>query len=315
MLPFANLGGDPEQAYFADGISEGLLNLLAQVPDLRVIARTSSCPFKGKDVGIAEIAQQLNVAHVLEGSGRRSGDTLRVTAQLIRTSDSSHLWSRTYDREMTDVFEVQDEIADAVVGQLKIKLLGAAPRSRVTDLEAYEKFLLARQLGQQWTEEGLATSSALLKEVVAKDPGHVEAWRLLARDSMNMAYLGLRPIAAAYAEARQYVDEALAIDPNYGRGHDGLASIALYYDRDLKVAAREWRRALQLDPGNAIIVSNSASLLDALGRHDESIAVGRYAVSRDPLNPLNHAQLGWSYYFAGRLDESAETFRTASKLS
>ena len=306
---------DPEQEYFADGISEELLNLLAQVPELRVIARTSSFAFKGKDVGIAEIAQKLNVAHVLEGSVRRSGDTLRITAQLIRTSDSSHLWSETYDRQMTDVFKVQDEIAAAVVSELKVKLLGAAPRSRVTDLQAYEKFLLARQLGQQWTEEGLATSSALLREVVAKDPGHVEAWRLLARDSTNMAYLGLRPTAVAYDEARQYIDSALAIDPNYGRSHDGLASIALYYDRDLAVAAREWRLALQLDPGNTTIISNSSGLLDALERHDESIAVGRYAVSHDPLSPLTHGQLGWSYYFAGRLDESAEAFRTALKLS
>ena len=138
---------------------------------------------------------------------------------------------------------------------------------------------------------------------------------MLARDSTNMAYLGLRPTATAYDEARQYIDNALAIDPNCGRGHDGLASIALYYDRDLAVAAREWQLALQLDPGNAIIISNSSGLLDALGRHDESIAVGRYAVSHDPLSPLMHGQLGWSYYFAGRLDESAEAFRTALKLS
>ena len=315
VLPFVNMSADPEQEYFADGISEELLNLLAQVPELRVIARTSSFAFKGKDAGIAEIAQKLNVAHVLEGSVRRSGDTLRITAQLIRTSDSSHLWSETYDRRMTDVFEVQDEIAAAVVAQLKVKLLGASPTSRVTDLQAYEKFLLARQLGQQWTADGLATSSALLREVVAKDPGHVEAWRLLARDSMNMGYVGLRPNAVAFDEARQYIDKALAIDPNYGRGHDGLALVALNADRDLAAAAREWRLALKLDPGNAIIISNSAGLLDALGRHDQAIAVARYGVSRDPLNPLSHGQLGWSYYFAGRLDESAEAFRNALKLS
>ena len=315
VLPFVNMSADQEQEYFADGISEELLNLLAQVPGLRVIARTSSFSFKGKEADIAEIASKLNVAHVLEGSVRKSGDKLRITAQLIRTADSSHLWSQTYDRQLTDVFAIQDEIAAAVVEQLKVKLLGASPTSRVTDLQAYEKFLLARQLGQQWTAEGLATSSALLREVVAKDPGHVEAWRLLARDSMNMAYVGLRPTAVAYDEARQYIDKALAIDPNYGRGHDGLALVALNSDRDLAAAAREWRLALQLDPGNAIIISNSSGLLDALGRHDQSIAVARYGVSRDPLNPLQYGQLGWSYYFAGRLDESAEAFRTALKLS
>ena len=128
MLPFVNMSADKEQEYFADGISEELLNLLAQVPELRVIARTSSFSFKGKDVDIAEIARRLNVANVLEGSVRKSGDTLRITAQLVRASDSSHLWSQTYDRQMTDVFKVQDEIAAAVVserGPLHWRRMGA----------------------------------------------------------------------------------------------------------------------------------------------------------------------------------------------
>ncbi|HLB85269.1 MAG TPA: hypothetical protein VJK00_11075, partial [Steroidobacteraceae bacterium] len=137
VLPFVDMSADKDQEYFADGISEELLNLLAQVPELRVIARTSSFSFKGKEVDIAEIARRLNVANVLEGSVRKSGDTLRITAQLVRASDSSHLWSQTYDRQMTDVFKVQDEIAAVVVEQLKIKLLDAAPRTTVTDPKAY----------------------------------------------------------------------------------------------------------------------------------------------------------------------------------
>ena len=133
VLPFVNVSSDKEQEYFADGISEELLNLLAQVPELRVIARTSSFSFKGKDVEVAEIARRLNVANVLEGSVRKSGDRLRITAQLVRASDSSHLWSQTYDRLMTDVFAVQDEIAAEVVEELKIKLLGATPKAKTTD--------------------------------------------------------------------------------------------------------------------------------------------------------------------------------------
>jgi TolB-like protein len=144
VLPFVNMSPDKNQEYFADGISEELLNLLAQVPELRVIARTSSFSFKDKDVGIAEIARRLNVAHVLEGSVRTSGDKLRITAQLVRASDSSHLWSQTYDRQMADVFEVQDEIAASVVSELKIKLLGTAPpTSHVTDPQAYSLLLKA----------------------------------------------------------------------------------------------------------------------------------------------------------------------------
>src|SRR5688572_1637816 len=161
VLPFVNMSADKEQEYFADGISEELLNLLAQVPGLRVIARTSSFSFKGKDVAIAEIARKLNVANVLEGSVRKSGDKVRITAQLVRASDSSHLWSESYDRQLTDVFKVQDEIAGAVVSELKIKLLGAAPTVRMTDPQAYALYLQARQLGRQLTSEALKQSNAL----------------------------------------------------------------------------------------------------------------------------------------------------------
>ena len=144
VLPFVNMSADKEQEYFADGISEELLNLLAQVPELRVIARTSSFSFKGKDVDIAEIARRLNVANVLEGSVRKSGDTLRITAQLVRASDSSHLWSQTYDRQMTDVFAVQDEIAAAVVENSRSSCSARRRRRGRPDPEAYALFLQAR---------------------------------------------------------------------------------------------------------------------------------------------------------------------------
>ena len=179
MLPFVNMSSDKEQEYFADGISEELLNLLAQVPELRVIARTSSFSFKGKDVDIADIARRLNVANVLEGSVRKSGETLRITAQLVRASDSSHLWSQTYDRPMTDVFAVQDEIAAAVVEELKIKLLGEAPTTRETDPKAYALFLQAREIGRQYTAEALAQSIELYQQALALDPTYTQrgsAW-------------------------------------------------------------------------------------------------------------------------------------------
>ena len=170
------MSADKEQEYFADGISEELLNLLAQVPELRVIARTSSFSFKGKEVDIAEIARRLNVANVLEGSVRKSGDTLRITAQLVRASDSSHLWSQTYDRQMTDVFKVQDEIAAAVVDELKIKLLGDAPKTRATDPQAYELFLKARAIGSQYTAAAFEQSISLYQQALALDPGYTESW-------------------------------------------------------------------------------------------------------------------------------------------
>src|SRR5216110_3042472 len=149
VLPFVNMSSGKDQEYFSDGISEELLNLLAKVPQLKVAARTSSFSFKGKGVEIPKIARQLRVANVLEGSVRRSGDQLRITAQLIRAAEGYHLWSETYDRKMDDIFKIQDEIAGEVVKELKVKLLGAAPKARTTDPKAYALYLQARELGRQ----------------------------------------------------------------------------------------------------------------------------------------------------------------------
>ena len=171
VLPFVNMSADKEQEYFADGISEELLNLLAQVPELRVIARTSSFSFKGKEVDIAEIARRLNVANVLEGSVRKSGDTLRITAQLVRASDSSHLWSQTYDRQMTDVFKVQDEIAAAVVvGAEDQAARRSAEDAMATDPKAYALFLQAREICRQFTAAAFEQAIALNKQALGHRP-------------------------------------------------------------------------------------------------------------------------------------------------
>jgi TolB-like protein len=164
VLPFVDMSASKDQEYFADGISEEVLNLLAKVPQLRVIARTSSFSFKGKEADIAEIATKLGVAHVLEGSVRTSGDKVRITAQLIRTSDSSHLWSETYDRQLTDIFKVQDEIAAAVVTQLKGTLLGDVPKARATDPKAYALFLQAREFARQYSVESTARAVDLYRQ-------------------------------------------------------------------------------------------------------------------------------------------------------
>ena len=221
------MSADKEQEYFADGISEELLNLLAQVPELRVIARTSSFSFKGKEVDIAEIARKLNVANVLEGSVRKSGDTLRITAQLVRASDSSHLWSQTYDRQMTDVFKVQDEIAAAVVEELKIKLLGATPKAKTTDPRAYALFLKAREISRQYTAGALEQSIALYKESLAIDPLYAPAWDGLAIVYETQVDTDLRLADEGIRLALEATTQALALDPNYAPSHASLAWIAL----------------------------------------------------------------------------------------
>ena len=291
VLPFVSMSADKEQEYFADGISEELINLLAQVPELRVIARTSSFSFKGKEVGIAEIARKLNVANVLDGSVRRSGDRLRITAQLIRASDSSNLWSRTFDLQLIDVFTVQDEIAAAVLEQLKLELLGAVPKAKASDPKVYTLFLQARHWGRQGTPEGLERSIALYQRALAIDANDAAAWKGLANDYLNQASYGLRPIDEGYRLARNAVEKALAIDSDYAPAHGALGWIAMTYDGDLAAAARSYEHALALEPTNIDIIGNAATLAQFLGRLDTASALDEYANARDPVNAPGHANL------------------------
>jgi TolB-like protein/cytochrome c-type biogenesis protein CcmH/NrfG len=308
------MSSDKEQDYFSDGISEELLNLLAKVPELKVIARTSSFAFRDQKLEISEIARRLNVAHVLEGSVRKAGNTVRITAQLVRADDSTHLWSQTYDRPLDNIFAVQDEIAGAVVEQLKVTLLGAAPRSRVTDPKAFALFLRGRQLSEQFTPEAMRETIALLQQGLAIDPDYPEAWRKLAAVVLNEASFDLRPKQEAREEARGYIEKALQIDPEYGRGHDGLAVLAMN-DLDLATAARHWQRALELDPTNTDILTNFSELLAAIRPLDAVMSVDKYVIERDPVGPLGYINLGWDYVYAGRLPEALEVFRTSLALS
>ena len=191
VLPFVNMSEDKANEYFSDGISEELLNLLAKIPQLQVTARTSSFAFKGKEIGIPEIARTLHVAHVLEGSVRKAGNSVRITAQLIKAGTDTHLWSQTYDRKLDDIFAIQDEIAADVVKQLKVTLLGAAPKARTTDPEAYALYLQAVQLGRQFTAEAFQQSDALYRKVLAIDPRYAPAWDGLARNFANETGQGL----------------------------------------------------------------------------------------------------------------------------
>ena len=314
VLPFVNMSSDPEQEYFSDGITEELLNLLAKIPELQVAARTSSFSFKGQNLEIPEIAERLNVAHVLEGSVRKAGNEVRITAQLIRADGGFHVWSQTWDRTLDDIFAIQDEIAADVAAQLKVTLLGAAPTVEATDLAAYALYLQARQLGRQGTAEGLEQSMALYQQALAIDPDYAAAWAGLARDYYTRAGTELHPIDEGYQLAREAANRALAIDPEYAPAYAQLGYIAVYHG-DLATAARHLERALALDPTNSDIIANAAILARSLGRLDEAIALQEFAVARDPVNPIGHARLGLFYLWAGRLDESIASYRTTLSLS
>ncbi len=315
VLPFVNMSPDASQEYFADGISEELLNLLARIPQLRVISRSSAFSFKGKDLAVTEIARRLRVAYVLEGSVRPAGDQVRIRAQLVDARTDTQLWSDIYDRPLDNIFAVQDDIAAAVVRQLKLKLFGAAPTTRHTDPRAYSLYLQGRFLMRQGTREGFERAIELFRQALDIDPNDPAIWDGLARDYTNEVNSGLRPIDEGYRLAREAVDRALAIDPDYAPAHARMGVIAMGYDGDLVAAARHLERALQLAPTNTDIIGNAAALAQNLARVDDSIALGEYVAARDPVNPTAFANLGFSYQSAGRLDEALANYRTALALS
>jgi len=315
VLPFVNMSSDPEQDYFSDGLSEQLLDLLAKVPRLRVIARTSSFSFKGKEVDAATIARALNVSHLLEGSVRKSGQRLRVSAQLIRASDSSQLWSETYDRNLDDVFKVQDEIAQAVVQQLKVTILGArAPTATRTDPVQFADYLRARQLYRLGTASSLGQASVLLKGSLASAPTYAPAWQLLGRVHAEEAYFGFVPLHEGYAEARSALQRAVDIDPQNAPAIAGLASLQQDYDWNFPEAARALKLALALAPRDPTVLQAAGNLTLAIGDQERTCVIFEELVRLDPLNGRAWADLGYAYLMFGRYADAISATQHAVKL-
>ena len=313
VLPFVNMSDDPGNEYFSDGISEELLNLLARIPELRVISRSSAFSFKGQKIEIPEIARRLNVAYVLEGSVRKAGKQVRITAQLVEARSDTHLWSHTYDRTLEDIFVIQDEIAATVVDELKLTLLGETPIVVESDPEAYALHLRARHLGNNVSEATMAQAVVLLEEALELDPDYAVAWNSLAHVYSIQAGRGLIPADEGYAMARAALDRALAIDPDYAAAHANLGWLTM--SDDLAAAALHVRRALALEPANPTGIRYAAVLLRNLGRIEEAIALDEYAVARDPVNPIGFSNLGFKYLYVGRWQDAIDAFSTALQLS
>ncbi len=314
VLPFVNMSEDKANEYFSDGISEELLNLLAKIPSLHVAARTSSFSFKGKEVPIPEIAKTLLVANVLEGSVRKSGDQVRITAQLIRAADGYHVWSETFDRKLDDIFKIQDEIAGKVVEELRVTLLGAVPKARATDPEAYALHLQAVQLGRQKTAEAFKQSDALYRKVLAIDPRYAPAWVGLGRNFSNEASQGLVSNKEGADQGREAAMKAVAADPEYAPAYAQLGFFA-GSDGDLADAAEHFKRALALDPADLDVLRNSAGFLQSLGRLDKALALEEAVVRRDPVNVAALFNLGYYQRLAGRFDAAIASYRTVLSLA
>ena len=315
VLPFVNMSDDPGNEYFSDGISEEILNLLVKVPELRVTSRLSAFSFKGQNVDVPTIAARLNVAHVLEGSVRKFGSQLRITAQLIEVATDTHLWSATYDRELENIFAIQDEIAAAVVDALKITLLGKEPKAIETNPEAYALYLQGRYLNNQRTDVSYTQAERLLKQALEIDSGFAPAWAELGNVYNNQANEGARLFDEGHELARDTIQQALAINPQYGRAYAGLAMVEMFYDWDFTSAEQNMQRALALNPGDAFILHVAGWLNENLGRIDDAIDLMQQSIALDPVSPGSHRRLGSMLYRAHRLEEATDSLKMALSLS
>jgi len=315
VLPFLDMSQSKDQGYLSDGIAEELLNLLAKVRELRVTSRSSAFSFKGKDVDIPTIARQLNVANVLEGSVRKAGNQVRVTVQLIQTGSDTHLWSETYDRPLDNIFAIQDEIAAAVVAQLKVTLLGAAPKSAVTDPAAYALFLQGRQLERDGTPDTINQAIEVYQQALAIAPDYVAAWERLSAVYQLQAGRGMRPVEEAIRLARHALAKALTLNPVYPMALADQGFIALLYDRDLAASADYIERALTLEPGNSEIIRYASRLAITLNRLDLAIALGKRFAELDPANATGLGTLCRAYLHAERYDEAIDCYHKTLAIS
>ena len=308
VLPFANLSTDAEQEYFCDGMTEEIINALSHVEDLKVIARTSAFAFKGRHEDVREIGRALDVKHLLEGSVRSAGNRLRITAQLIKTADGSHLWSERYDRDMDDIFAVQDEIALAIVDILKARLVTAereALTKRYTDdSELYNLYLLGRHHWHRFTPEGFEFSDRYMEQAIEKDPDFALAHVGIAEVAHMKPFFANAPPKAVIPKAKAHVERALEIDPNLAEAHAILGRFHTFYDWDWERAEREYQLALAHNPNSATAHNFYASLLSLTGRHDKAVEEASRARELDPLAVFINAIKGERTYHAGRFEEA-----------
>ena len=318
VLPLVDLSPGHDQEYFADGLTEELLNVLAKSPQLRVAGRTSAFQFKNKQEDLRVIGKKLDVSTLLEGSVRKSGSRVRITTQLVNAADGFHLWSETYDREMDDIFAVQDDIARSVAEALKVTLLAGEPAAsapRGATAPAYNAYLQGKYFFELNTKESLENALRYFGEAVELDPGYAPAWAGSSLAYATYASEGYGPVADGFENARRAVERALELDPNLAEAHAALALIRRVYDWDWVGADASSQRALALDPGNPGLILDAARVASTLGRLDEAHDLTRRAATADPLNVRVHYRLARYAYFLGRLDEATAAFQKVLELN
>jgi len=331
VLPFANMSADPENEYFADGLTEELLNVLAQNARLKVTGRTSSFAFKGKQEDLRGIGRKLGVATLLEGSVRKAGNRVRITAQLVNAEDGFHLWSKAYDRVLEDIFAIQDEIAAAVGEALHVTLLGgvsaggpstggppttAGPEARrAPNPEVYDLVLRAKQSTRQMTGASLALARSLYRKALELDPDYAPAWSGMASALSRLGGYGYADHEASFQEARKCAKRALELGDSLATAHTTLGWIQLAYEHDFSGAGESFRKGVSLAPSNSQMVTGLATHAGAMGHYDEALPLATRAVELDPLDPESHQYQGRILLWADRPATAEGAFRRALELS
>ncbi len=318
VLPFVDMSAGRDQEYFCDGIAEELINALAHVGNLRVVARTSAFAFKGQNIDIREIGRRLNVRAVLEGSIRKAGNRLRITTQLIDVEDGYHLWSEKFDREMEDIFAIQDEVSKAVVENLEVRLV---PRERAVlekrhtaDPEAYTLYLKGLHFASRPSVDNLSKALEYFRSATERDPRFAPPYVGIASAHATSAVLSLAAPKEAWAQAGAALQKGLALDEDLADAHSQAGFRALYYDWDWEQADRSYRRALALNPGLAWAHAWYAWLHTAMSRSEDAISEIKRAQALDPLMPAFYAMSICIHRLAGRLDEAIAEFQRAVEL-
>jgi TolB-like protein/Tfp pilus assembly protein PilF len=319
VLPFSDLSPQKNQEYFCDGISEELINTLTRIKDLRVVARTSAFSFKNKELDIREIGKKLDVNMVLEGSVRKEANRLRITAQLVNVADGCHLWSERYDREMKDIFAIQDEISLAIVNNLKVRLLDKERthvlKRHTNDLEAYNLYLRGIHCIGMLTAEGNRKAMEYFERSLQRDPQHALTYYGMSMLYMASAFWANMPPHEAYPKMKEYAQKVIEIDDSIGLAHSVLGCVSAHFDWNWKKAEQEFKQALRLNRNFVMTHEFYYFLLTLCRRHEEAIAEAKFAQKLDPLSGFINTHVGHAYFNAGLYDNAIAELRTAITIN
>jgi len=318
VLPFVNMSADPENEYFSDGLSEAIINTLTKIKDFKVVARTSAFSFKGKEVDIRHIGQQLGVNKVLEGSVQKAGNRFRITAQLINVADGYHLWSECFDRNMDDIFAIQDEISLAVVDNLKLKLLKGEKtrliKRHTNDPDAYSFYLKGRYFYNKRTEEDMKRSVEYFEKALEKDPKFALPYAGLADTYMGFGFYHWMPFEEARSKASEYALKGLEMDDSVGETHAAYANFIMWFEYKWAQAEKEYKKAIQLSPSDVEARHMYAHVLECSGRFDEAIAEMGKAMELEPLQIILNNCMANILFFSGDYNGAIELFQKTIEM-